>query len=122
MTWLEAALLPASSPGTAVRLAYYALTSANDAPERDPCDFMLEGLETRPSPVASAAAGKSDPAAAAAAPSGDLASPSAAATEAVRWQVLDAQQGVQFGCPGQRLEFEVSRRSVRARYYFVTLD
>lgn len=41
---MQVALLPSSTPASAACLAVYALTSANDAPERDPADWVLEGL------------------------------------------------------------------------------
>ena len=40
VTWLEYRLLP-SQPAAAV--TSYSLTSAEDEPNRDPCDFVLEG-------------------------------------------------------------------------------
>jgi len=40
MTWLEYRLLPAQP---AVAVTRYSLTSAEDEPNRDPCDFVLEG-------------------------------------------------------------------------------
>lgn len=43
LTSLQVALLPTSNPANAARLASYALTSAADAPERDPSDFLLQG-------------------------------------------------------------------------------
>lgn len=39
--WLEYRLPPSAAPAAVLR---YALTSANDAPERDPRDWALEGL------------------------------------------------------------------------------
>lgn len=38
------ALLPDSRPAASGHLASYALTAAGDAPERDPADWVLEGL------------------------------------------------------------------------------
>ncbi|KAL0026255.1 hypothetical protein WJX77_006348 [Trebouxia sp. C0004] len=40
VTWLEYRLLPAQPTAAVVR---YSLTSAEDEPSRDPCDFVLEG-------------------------------------------------------------------------------
>ena len=40
ITWLEYRLLPTRP---AVLLQSYSLTSAEDEPSRDPCDFVLEG-------------------------------------------------------------------------------
>ena len=39
-TWLEYRLLPTSPAATVMR---YSLTAAEDEPNRDPCDFVLEG-------------------------------------------------------------------------------
>jgi hypothetical protein len=54
------ALLPDSQPATSGRLASYALTAAGDAPERDPADWVLEGLPvadiTTAGPIAGGAA------------------------------------------------------------------
>jgi hypothetical protein len=71
------ALLPDSQPAAAGRLASYALTSAGDASERDPADWVLEGLPVADVSAADAtAAGVATqqlPAAAAAAPTGQRA-------------------------------------------------
>ncbi len=40
MTWLEYRLLPAQPAAAVIR---YSLTAAEDEPNRDPCDFVLEG-------------------------------------------------------------------------------
>lgn len=40
VTWLEYRLLPSQA---AVTITRYSLTSAEDEPNRDPCDFVLEG-------------------------------------------------------------------------------
>lgn len=40
VTWLEYRLLPAQPAAAVIR---YSLTSAEDEPNRDPCDFVLEG-------------------------------------------------------------------------------
>lgn len=40
VTWLEYRLLPAQP---AVAVTRYSLTAAEDEPNRDPCDFVLEG-------------------------------------------------------------------------------
>lgn len=40
VTWLEYRLLPSQA---AVAVTRYSLTSADDEPNRDPCDFVLEG-------------------------------------------------------------------------------
>ena len=39
-TWLEYRLLPTRPAATVMR---YSLTAAEDEPNRDPCDFVLEG-------------------------------------------------------------------------------
>ncbi len=40
VTWLEYRLLPTQPAAT---VTHYSLTSAEDEPNRDPCDFVLEG-------------------------------------------------------------------------------
>ncbi len=40
MTWLEYRLLPTQPAAT---VTHYSLTAAEDEPNRDPCDFVLEG-------------------------------------------------------------------------------
>ena len=40
VTWLEYRMLPSQPAATVTR---YSLTSAEDEPNRDPCNFVLEG-------------------------------------------------------------------------------
>ena len=57
-TWLEYRLLPTQP---AVSLQRYSMTSADDEPARDPCDFVLEGsfeLTSMPGALGSATGGQ----------------------------------------------------------------
>ncbi|DBA95296.1 TPA: hypothetical protein ACH3X3_013188 [Trebouxia sp. C0006] len=64
VTWLEYRLLPTQPAAT---VTHYSLTSAEDEPNRDPCDFVLEGSLECP-----------------------------AASGASNWRQLDKQEGVIF--------------------------
>ena len=52
----QVALLPDSRPSHSGRLASYALTAAGDMPERNPADWVLEGLPVADATAADAAA------------------------------------------------------------------
>lgn len=84
-SWLEV-MLPEPR-----RLTAYSLTSADDAPERDPCDFTLEG------------AAASEPGAEAGAP----------APQQLTWAVLDAQEGLHFAARHESRHFAVRKRALR---------
>ncbi len=95
-TWLEAALLPTSSPPDCATLTSYSLVSANDAPERDPADFVLEGC----------CAGSERPP-----EDGTPARAAGCWQRGGDWRVLDTREGVRFAGRGQRLTFQVKSRS-----------
>lgn len=91
-TWLEVALLPTTSPPDSATLTSYSLVSANDAPERDPAVFVLEGCH----------AGSERP-------PEDGTPPRAAGCwqRGGDWRVLDTREGVRFAGRCQRLTFQV---------------
>lgn len=87
--WLEGA---ATAPLVGARLVGYTLVAAGDAPERDPRDWVLEGL-----PCAHHA------------PAPGEAAVSVAPPEQSRsWIGLDAQQGAKFTARGQELHYQAS--------------
>lgn len=110
------ALLPDSQPAVSGRLASYALTAASDAPERDPADWVLEGL-----PVAGALEGDGALQQQQVAANGQGQQPAVAVKGAAAaapaagggrgalqgWRVLDAREGLLFGSRGDRQQFQV---------------
>ena len=82
-SWLEI-ILPQPR-----RLTAYRLTSAGDAPERDPSDFTLEAVLGPARPPVQALTGGS--------------------TQQLDWSVLDAREGHQFAGRLQSQSFKVSR-------------
>lgn len=81
-SWLEITLLePRCVTG-------YSLTSADDAPERDPCDFTLEAVLVHASQPAEGPPGESP--------------------EHLEWIVLDAREGHHFAARLQSHSFKVS--------------
>lgn len=84
--WLEAA---ATDPVVGARLVGYTLLSAGDAPERDPRDWVLEGLPCGSASAAGAVAG---------------------ADGSALWVGLDAQRGATFAGRCQELHYKVMIR------------
>lgn len=98
--WLETAVI---APVTSVRVTSYALTSAEDAEERDPTTWVLEGLPWQPSHERAAAAAVLRGTANSAA---DLPS---------EWAPLDVQHNVVFAKRGAVIRFQVENAPLCTR-------
>ena len=86
-SWLESAV---TAPTAGAHLVGYTVVAAGDAPERDPRDWVLEGLPcARPAP-------------------GEAVVSAAASEQSRSWIGLDAQQGANFTARGQELHFQAS--------------
>ena len=91
-SWLEFRLLSGSPPAI---VATYDLVSGNDCPERDPCDWVLEGMTAQGDPGVAALRGPSPDGASPLAPPGK-GGDAVGETEEAPWTVLDQRRGVVF--------------------------
>lgn len=106
--WLQLSLRPSageSSTKVSLRLKGYAVVSANDCPERDPCTWVLEGrlqglFVPRPDSNPDAPVERE----------GGLEGKAEG-----RWVALDARASVSFGSRGESLFFELDSEGRRAR-------